>query len=284
MNPITFLREATAKYPALKYVWAVLGIVAAVAIARSWIDLRLAAFGGVIALYMMISALLFGQIARGARAQVGPLSRAAAVQLWFAVLLVNGAALTSFSSVLFDRPQLLRNIVFPENVERTIDYPENRIPLATEFPDDAYFFRNEQTGKDEAERRRIRLAIWMRWLTDGTRSKNASSQLLYVQQQGQFESNYNTFDVDLMDGTNKVKVEEAAVFVVSNEREGSAVILPTYRQMDFHKKDESPCTITLHEPKRGERVVLFLRVRSRNEQVPLPIVPTGYYFHLEKHQ
>jgi hypothetical protein len=219
----------------------------------------------------------------GARAE-GPLSGAATVQLWFALLLINGAALTSFSSVLFDRPQLLRHIVFPENVVSTTDYPEFKIPLATEFPDDAYFFRNEQTGKDEAERRRIRLAIWMRWLTDGTRPTKGSSQLLFVQQQGQFESNYNTFDVDLVDGTTTVKVEEAAVFLVSNEREGSAVILPTYRQMDFRKKDESPCTITLHDPKRGEHIVMFLRIRSRNNLIQLPSVPTGYYFQLEKHQ
>lgn len=119
-SPLNVLREAIKAVPPLKYALAVLGIVAAIAIGLSFkVSLRVAVFGALIMLVLMVAVVVFAALTKASGAL-----RVAAIIMMFAFLILIIATITFIvTSVFFQWPLDLRSWV-------TGDGPTVIVPIA----------------------------------------------------------------------------------------------------------------------------------------------------------
>jgi hypothetical protein len=105
------LGEAIQAVPQVKYALGVAGIVAAVAIVRSFgLDLRIAAFGAVVTLVLMACLVIFAKLSRLAPPHfVAP----ALAMVWACLVLVISTAVLLFCSVFFKKPIDLQDWLTP---------------------------------------------------------------------------------------------------------------------------------------------------------------------------
>src|SRR5262245_58475132 len=96
LTPFNALNRAVRAVPAMKYALAVLGLVAVVAIVAAWrIDFRVAVFGAVIILVLMVAVLIFARLTKLApRYFVAP----AVFFMWTFVLLTAATGIALFTA------------------------------------------------------------------------------------------------------------------------------------------------------------------------------------------
>ncbi|MCP4344593.1 MAG: hypothetical protein GY795_03580 [Desulfobacterales bacterium] len=106
------LKDAIIAVPALKFALGIAGIISVIAITRSFrIDWRIAFFGTVIMLFLMVVLVIF---ARLTQQQDVSFRLPILVFIWFSLLLTMGVAITLFTSVFFAKPLDLRAILNPD--------------------------------------------------------------------------------------------------------------------------------------------------------------------------
>jgi hypothetical protein len=126
-SPISALKEAIKAVPAMKYAVAVLGLVAVVAIAAAWrVNFKVAVFGAVIILILMVSVLLF---ARLTALRAGLFLVPAMILLYTFVTLTVGTGVLLFTAAAFKWPPALNELIFgPANVTPPIYVPPRPPP------------------------------------------------------------------------------------------------------------------------------------------------------------
>jgi hypothetical protein len=109
LTPWTILQAAIKAVPALKYALGVLGIVSAITIIKVFgIDFRVAVFGTIIMVVLMVALVVFAALTKVRSPQV---RSAALVLMWsFLVLTILSAAFL-FTSAFFDYPKPLSNLL-----------------------------------------------------------------------------------------------------------------------------------------------------------------------------
>jgi hypothetical protein len=118
IGPVKILNLAIAKVPAVKYALGVAGIGAAIAIIRILlVDLRIAVFGTVLMIFLMIILLLFAKLTAIATEQLRP---AMITLIWVSLLLLVATAFALFTSVFFRWPVDLQYLIL------------NRLPAAAQ--------------------------------------------------------------------------------------------------------------------------------------------------------
>jgi hypothetical protein len=108
LTPWTVFQAALKAVPALKYALAVLGLVSAIAIIKGFgIDYRVAVFGTIIMLVLMVAIVVFAALTKVKSPQV---RSAALVLMWsfLALTILSGALL--FTSAFFDYPKPLTQL------------------------------------------------------------------------------------------------------------------------------------------------------------------------------
>lgn len=105
LTPWTVFRAALKAVPALKYAFAVLGIVSALAIVKSFgIDFRVAAAGTIVMLVLMVASFVFAVLTQVGSPQI---QAAALVLMWAYLALAILSATLLFTSAFFDYPKPL---------------------------------------------------------------------------------------------------------------------------------------------------------------------------------
>lgn len=148
-SPLNILKAAISAVPSLKYVLGVLGLVAAVSIARGLVtSARIAVIGALIILVLMVAVVIFAALTQAEGA-----TRIAAVVMMFAFLTLTIATVfLIFTSVFFKWPLDLHRWI----VDEPPQVVSSRTPTATTPPDSATMSLNEgrtlrETIKDIAE-------------------------------------------------------------------------------------------------------------------------------------
>jgi hypothetical protein len=109
LTPWTVFQTALKAFPPLKYALAVLGIVSAIAIIKSFgIDFRCAAYGTVVMMVLMVGLLVFAALTKVKNPQV---QNAAVVMMWSLLMLTILSATLLFTSAFFDWPKPLPNLL-----------------------------------------------------------------------------------------------------------------------------------------------------------------------------
>jgi hypothetical protein len=108
LNPWSVLQTAVKAVPALRYALAVLGIVAAIAIVKGFgIDYRVAVFGTIVMVVLMVSLVVFAALTTVKSQQ----TRAAAlVMMWSFLVLAILSVILLFTSAFFDFPKPLPHL------------------------------------------------------------------------------------------------------------------------------------------------------------------------------
>jgi hypothetical protein len=111
-SPINVLNEAVRAVPALKYVLGVLGIVAAIAIARGFVSsARVAVIGTLIVLVLMVAVVIFAALTRA----TGALRIAATIMMFSFLILTIATISFIFTSVFFKWPLDLHRWIVDEH-------------------------------------------------------------------------------------------------------------------------------------------------------------------------
>jgi hypothetical protein len=110
LTPISALNRAVRAVPAMKYALAVLGLVAVVAIIAAWrIDFRVAVFGAVIILVLMVAVLIFARLTKLAPQYfVAP----AVFFMWTFVLVTAATGIALFTAATMKWPPALYELIF----------------------------------------------------------------------------------------------------------------------------------------------------------------------------
>lgn len=131
-SPINVLNEAIKAVPALKYVLGVLGIVAAIAIARGFVSsARVAVIGALIVLVLMVAVVIFAALTRA----TGALRIAATIMMFAFLMLTIGATFFIFTSVFFKWPLDLHRWIVDE--PPTVVATSTPTPTPTPTPADS---------------------------------------------------------------------------------------------------------------------------------------------------
>jgi hypothetical protein len=110
VSPIDVLKDAIRAVPAVRYALGVAGVVAVIAIVKAFgIDFRVAVFGFIVILALMVALVLFARLTRAAGNEWVTLP--VKVLTWSLLLLTIAAAILFFTSVFFDRPLDMRKPV-----------------------------------------------------------------------------------------------------------------------------------------------------------------------------
>lgn len=108
-SPLSILKQAIKKVPALKYALGIVGLAASLAVIRTLVtDLRLAIFGIVFLLVLMTVLFVFAKLTSVASKE---LKAPAFVLLWFSLILTMIAASLLFTSVFFNWPINLTHVL-----------------------------------------------------------------------------------------------------------------------------------------------------------------------------
>lgn len=108
-NPLSILKQAIEKVPQLKWALGVVGLAAGVALIKILItDLRLALFGIIVLLVLMIVLFVFAKLTAVASKE---LKKPAFVLLWFSLILTMLTASLLFTSVFFNWPINLSHLI-----------------------------------------------------------------------------------------------------------------------------------------------------------------------------
>lgn len=110
ISPIQILRESTRAVPAVKWALGVAGVVAVIGIVAALrIDLRIAVFGAVIIVFLMVLLVVFARLStlKAHTVFTAPI----AFLLWSSMILTVGSALLLSSSVFFRWPMNLQHLV-----------------------------------------------------------------------------------------------------------------------------------------------------------------------------
>jgi hypothetical protein len=108
-------------YPPLKYSLAILGIVSVIAIIKAFgIDLRVAVFGTITMMVLMVALVVFAALTRSKNEHV---HYAALVMMWSFLLITLLSAALLFTSAFFDYPKRLQELVplTSRNGEKIVD-------------------------------------------------------------------------------------------------------------------------------------------------------------------
>jgi hypothetical protein len=110
VNPITLIREAVEAVPAMRYVLAVLAMVAVIPIVIAWnVDLRIALGSAVVVLFLMVAVVVFAKLTKtSARHFLRPIM----VLMWSGVILVVVFATSLFFAAAFGQPPGLAKMFF----------------------------------------------------------------------------------------------------------------------------------------------------------------------------
>jgi len=113
VKPSDILKDAIKAVPAVKYALGVTGIVAAIAIVASFqIDLRIALFGTIITLILMVILVLFANLSQ----KTTIFHRPAIVFTWFSLIMLMATTICLFTSVFFKLPLNLSDFFRPDPV------------------------------------------------------------------------------------------------------------------------------------------------------------------------
>lgn len=139
LSPVAILREAVRALPAMKYAVGALGLVAVVAIVAAWqIEFRVAAFGAVVVLVLMVAVLVFAKLT-----QVGPKHFVwpALLFMWAFVALTIASGVVLFTAATFKRPRAFHELIFgdapPSDGDGTTDRPRPEFVTEFVYPPDA---------------------------------------------------------------------------------------------------------------------------------------------------
>jgi hypothetical protein len=122
IGPISILKQAITRVPALKYALGIAGIAAALAIIKTLItDLRLALFGIILMLVLMTVLFIFAKLTSFAAKEI---RLPAIALLWFSLVLTITTASFLFTSVFFNWPINLKHVVDGQAVG-TVPAPTN---------------------------------------------------------------------------------------------------------------------------------------------------------------
>lgn len=111
MQPLKLLREAIKAVPAMRYALGVAGIVAVVAIVAAFkLDPKVAVFGAIITLGLMVGLVIFARLTKIASAH---LLKPVLVMMWSFLVLIIAQATLLFSAVSFRQPKALADWLFP---------------------------------------------------------------------------------------------------------------------------------------------------------------------------
>ncbi|MBF0378259.1 MAG: hypothetical protein HQK72_12365 [Desulfamplus sp.] len=111
------LKDAIIAVPAIKYALGIAGIISVIAIIKSFkIDWRIAFFGTVIMLFLMVVLVIF---ARLTQQQDMSFRLPILVFIWFSLLLMMAVAIMLFTSVFFAKPLDLRAILNPNQKDNS---------------------------------------------------------------------------------------------------------------------------------------------------------------------
>ena len=117
-TPIEVLRESIKAVPAVKYALGIAGIAAAIAIIKSFgfEDYRVAVFGTIIMLLLMVVLVVFARLSTLAGSDF---RLPALVFTWFSLLLVIATSVTLFTSVFFAKPVDLQEWLTSRSMKQT---------------------------------------------------------------------------------------------------------------------------------------------------------------------
>ena len=123
MDPFRILREAIKAVPAVRYALAVAGVVSVVAIIQGFkLDFRVALFGALAVLLLMVMMVIFARLTRASGKSV---MIPALVFTWFCLGLTMATATTLFTSVFFSKPLDLTAWVNPREGSKAI--PDGKV-------------------------------------------------------------------------------------------------------------------------------------------------------------
>lgn len=137
-----------------------------------------------------------------------------------------------------------------------------------------------QDAMSEEEKDQFRMKRWLRWINDGIRPSSQREKVLFLESEP-FDSYYREFTISIA-CEKHIKLAEGVAFLVSSE---GPVYKPVYRQvkMRFDPTGQSPPTITLASPNRGEHLLLILRAQSleSDPEAKLPSTTSAFHINLE---
>jgi hypothetical protein len=123
-SPIGVLKDAIRAVPAVRYALGVAGVIAVIAIVKAFgIDFRIAFFGFILILALMVLLVLFARLT-GA---TGWITLPVKVLTWSLLLLTIAAAVLFFTSVFFGTPLNMRNVIVAANDGNAYTAEETRV-------------------------------------------------------------------------------------------------------------------------------------------------------------
>jgi len=144
-SPISILKQAIKAVPAVKYALGIGGIVAVIAIVFSFgINPKVAIFGTVIMLILMVVLLLFASLVRKSGAHV---SLPALVFTWFSLLLFMATSVLLFTSAFWAKPLDLKTFISSSKAGSETSspmYPEQNNPIQQNTSPDDQRTQHEQ--------------------------------------------------------------------------------------------------------------------------------------------
>ena len=272
-NLLGIIREAIIALPALVYIWGVVASLVVIVVVRIfWLDYRIALFGSAIILILMYNFIIY-KAANNLGS--GKLERPGMVQAWFALVFSDSALVMLLTSAFMGFPLNLKPLLDP-SYESRVRYGSNPGDTLETAPKFGFSLIKDGALPVNPTNKQMEITSmnkWMRWLFYGVQPSDDRTQFLVVSS-GIFTKNYYTFNCRLK-LANKLYVDEAVAFLerdAGNER----VFRPAYRQMairlDEDRANQSgPPILMLDNPSKDERLLLLLKVKSRNGPVPSSI-------------
>jgi hypothetical protein len=123
MDPLELLKNAIAAVPAMKYALGVVGLIAVIAIVSAFkIDYRVAVFGAIIIIFLMVILLIFAKLSGyTSRFFAAP----ALVFTWFSLILLIAISVALFTSVFFQKPINLQSWIQPRATQSIKSVQDN---------------------------------------------------------------------------------------------------------------------------------------------------------------
>jgi hypothetical protein len=137
------IREAIRRVPQLRWALGIAGIIAIIALVKTFqLSLQVAVLGSVVMLVLMVALMVFAGISLNK-----PMTTLALVFTWFSMILVMAVALTLFLGVFVGWPVNMRWLVEHTTASSDCVNSSDRVPFATELTFGNSFNISHQKGK-----------------------------------------------------------------------------------------------------------------------------------------
>jgi len=152
------------------------------------------------------------------------------------------------------------------------------IPMEIALAKDALVLPNPSERPSPEEQASYSMNKWLNWMNDGARPKVPTESLVVLRTKLPWTKNNFAFTAAIrFDHNTKYELLEGCAFLVSPSATQTNV--STYRPLLLHVEEKSDVNenhLIIHELSEGDRVLIIVKLRSRDLKTPMPVDASLY--------